>query len=133
MSTVKTPYATVLIAEDDNDNRFIMKTLLELRGYHVVEAADGQQAINLAESEQPDLILMDLRMPQLNGLSATRYLRQHPEPILRNVPIIALSAFDPSQHRAVALAAGCNDYILKPINYDRLEQLIESFLQRISI
>ena len=120
--------ATILVAEDDEDNRLVMKMLLELRGYRVVVAANGHEALEQAAREQPDLILMDLRMPQLNGLATARALRQHELPRLQRVPIIALSAYDPSQHRNVALAAGCNEYVTKPINYELLEQLIKELL-----
>jgi CheY-like chemotaxis protein len=119
---------TILVAEDNEDNRFIMKMLLEMRGYHVTTAANGREAIASAERERPDLILMDLRMPLLNGLAATRQLRQHSDSRLRQLPVIALSAYDPAQHRAVAIAAGCNDYVTKPIDYDGLEKLIDTFL-----
>jgi CheY-like chemotaxis protein len=120
--------ATILVAEDDEDNRFTMKVLLEIRGYRMLTASNGYEAIDIAEREHPSLILMDLRMPVLNGLAATRQLRQHNDPLLRQIPILALSAYDPAQHRAVAIAAGCNDYVTKPIDYDRLEKLIETFL-----
>ncbi|HZH30156.1 MAG TPA: response regulator [Pyrinomonadaceae bacterium] len=119
---------TILVAEDDEDNRFAIKLLLEIRGYRVLTAANGYEAIAVAERERPDLILMDLRMPMLNGLAATRQLRQHNNEHLRRIPILALSAYDPAQHRAVAIAAGCNDYVMKPIDYDRLENLIGTFL-----
>lgn len=119
---------TILVAEDDEDNRLTLKILLEMRGYRVLTAANGHEAIAAAERDHPDLILMDLRMPLLNGLAATRQLRQHVAPRLRQIPILALSAYDPTQHRAVAIAAGCNDYVTKPIDYDRLEKLIESLL-----
>jgi two-component system, cell cycle response regulator DivK len=128
MSNIINPKVTVLVAEDDEDNRFIMKMLLEMRGYRVVTAANGHEALANAERERPDLILMDLRMPLLNGLATTRQLRQHTDARLRQLPVIALSAYDPAQHRAVAIAAGCNDYVTKPIDYDRLEKLIETFL-----
>ncbi len=117
--------ATVLVAEDDEDNRAVMKKLLELRGYEVITASNGQEAVEEAERLQPDLILMDLKMPVLNGLAAARHIRQHSR---RRVPIIALSAYDPSQHRAVAMAAGCDEYVLKPIDYERLERLIETLI-----
>ncbi len=120
---------TILVAEDDDDNRLVMKLLLELRGYRVVLAANGQEALAVAERECPDLILLDLRMPQLNGLAAVRNLRQHKLSHLRRVPVVALSAYDPAQQRAGALAAGCNEYVAKPINYDLLEQLIKDLLR----
>ena len=118
----------ILLAEDDDDNRFVMKALLELRGYEVVEASNGQEAVELAGRAKPDLVLMDLKMPVLNGLAATRSIRQHAKDDVRRVPIVALSAYDPAQHRTVAMAAGCDDYVLKPVDYDRLENLIESLL-----
>ena len=122
--------ATILVAEDDEDNRDILRTLLALRGFDVVEAADGQQAVELARTARPDLILMDLKMPVMNGLAAARAIRQRPEPHLRAVPIVALSAYHPSQHGAVASAAGCDDYVLKPIDYGRLEAVIDGLLKR---
>jgi two-component system cell cycle response regulator DivK len=128
MGKISSTKITILVAEDDEDNRFIMKMLLEMRGYRVVTVANGQEAIISAEREHPDLILMDLRMPTLNGLATTRQLRQHTDARVRQLPVIALSAYDPAQHRAVAIAAGCNDYVTKPIDYDRLEKLIETFL-----
>jgi two-component system cell cycle response regulator DivK len=118
----------ILVVEDDDDNRFVMKTLLELRGYRVIEASNGREAVELAAREKPDLILMDLKMPVLNGLAATRSIRQRANAGARRVPIVALSAYDPAQHRTVAMAAGCDDYVLKPIDYERLERLIESLL-----
>jgi CheY-like chemotaxis protein len=84
----------------------------------------------MAAREKPDLILMDLKMPVLNGLAATRFIRQHADARVRPVPIIALSAYPPAQHRPVAIAAGCDDYVLKPVDYDRLENLIDSLLAR---
>jgi CheY-like chemotaxis protein len=120
---------TILVAEDDEDNREILRTLLMMRGFDVLEAADGHQAVARARARCPDLILMDLKMPGMNGLAAARAIRQQPDARLRAVPIIALSAYHPSQHGAVAFAAGCNDYVLKPIDYDRLEAVIDRFLK----
>ena len=120
---------TILVAEDDADNRDILRTLLALRGFDVLEAADGRQAVELARAARPDLILMDLKMPVMNGLAATRAIRQQPEPHLRTVPIVALSAYHPTQHGAVAAAAGCDDYVLKPINYEQLEAVIRRLLK----
>ena len=122
--------ATILVAEDDEDNRDILRALLALRGFDVIEAADGQQALEPARTARPDLILMDLRMPVMNGLAAARAIRQRPEPHLRTVPIVALSAYHPSQHGAIASAAGCDDYVLKPIDYDQLEAVIVRLLKR---
>lgn len=118
--------ATILVAEDDDDNRDILRTLLALRGFDVLEAADGQQAVELARTARPDLILMDLRMPVMNGLAAARAIRQQS----KSLPIVALSAYHPSQHGAVASAAGCDEYVVKPIDYNRLEAVIDRLLKR---
>lgn len=122
--------ATILVAEDNDDNRDILRTLLAMRGFDVLEAADGQQAVELARTARPDLILMDLKMPVMNGLAAARAIRQRPEAHLQTVPIVALSAYSPSQHGAVASAAGCDDYVLKPVNYEHLEAVIDRLLKR---
>jgi two-component system, cell cycle response regulator DivK len=123
---------TILVAEDDEDNRDTIRTLLALHGFEVLEAADGQQAVEVARTARPDLILMDLKMPVMNGLAAARAIRQRPEPHLQCVPIVALSAYPPSQHGAVAYAAGCDDYVLKPIDYDQLEAVFDRLLRRVA-
>ena len=113
---------TVLLVEDTEDNRFMMRRLLEMSGYRVVEATNGDEAVKLAESEQPGLILMDLSLPVIDGLAATRMIRKLPQ--LQKTPIIAVSAHDTSDFLSEALQAGCNSYITKPIDFNELEQLI---------
>ncbi|MDQ3817821.1 MAG: response regulator [Acidobacteriota bacterium] len=119
---------TILVVEDFEDNRFMMRRLLEMSGYRVIEAINGEEAIDLACREIPGLILMDLSLPQLDGLAATRRIRQHPE--LRNIPIVAVSAHDTADFHADALAAGCNDYVTKPIDFDQLEALLAKLLPK---
>ncbi|HEX8890850.1 MAG TPA: response regulator [Pyrinomonadaceae bacterium] len=119
---------TILVVEDFEDNRFMMRRLLEMSGYRVVEAVNGEEAVTLACSELPELILMDLSLPQLDGLAATRRIRQHPE--LKDVPIVAVSAHDTADFHADALAAGCNDYVTKPIDFDELEALLNRLLPK---
>src|SRR5215831_18530467 len=102
-----------LVVEDFEDSRFMMRRLLEMAGYSVVEATDGEQAVKVAEETQPVLILMDLSLPKLDGLAATRQIRQKKG--LKRVPIVAVSAHDSPQSRNEALAAGCNEYVTKPI------------------
>jgi two-component system cell cycle response regulator DivK len=119
---------TIMVVEDFEDNRFMMRRLLEMSGYRVLEAVNGEEAVILARSERPGLILMDLSLPQLDGLAATRRIRQHAE--LRNVPIVAVSAHDTADFHADALAAGCNDYVTKPIDFDQLEELLNRLLPR---
>lgn len=119
---------TVMVVEDFEDNRFMMRRLLEMSGYHVLEAVNGEEAVELAKRELPGLILMDLSLPHLDGLAATRRIRQHPK--LRNVPIVAVSAHDTADFHADALAAGCNDYVTKPIDFDQLEALLNRLLPK---
>ncbi len=116
-----------MVVEDFEDNRFMMRRLLEMSGYRVVEAENGEQAVELARSERPDLILMDLSLPLLDGLAATRRIRGFAE--LSHVPVVAVSAHDTADFHAEALAAGCNEYLTKPIDFDELERLLKSFLK----
>jgi len=120
------PIETVLLVEDTEDNRFMMRRLLEMTGYRVVEATNGEEAVRFAESEQPDLILMDLSLPVIDGLAATRAIRKLNG--LSKTPIIAVSAHDTSDFQSDALAAGCDSYITKPIDFSQLEQLIAKLL-----
>lgn len=117
---------TVLLAEDDADIRLMMSTLLGMKGYRVVEARDGQETLDAARKERPDIILMDLQLPRLNGFAVTRFIRQ--SETLSRVPIVVVSAHDPAKHRNLALAAGCNAYVQKPIDFDSLDELIVSLL-----
>jgi two-component system cell cycle response regulator DivK len=118
----------VMVVEDFEDNRFMMRRLLEMSGYRVLEAINGEEAVELAHRERPQLILMDLSLPQLDGLAATRRIRQNAE--LRDVPIVAVSAHDTADFHADALAAGCNDYVTKPIDFDQLEALLQRLLPK---
>lgn len=115
--------AVVLVVEDFEDNRFMMRRLLEMSGYRVVEAVNGNQAVEMAVKVRPDIILMDLSLPQLDGLAATRRIRSQEG--LGKVPIVAVSAHDSSDFHAEALAAGCNEYVTKPIDFDQLVQLLD--------
>src|SRR5688500_7861359 len=117
---------SILLVEDTEDNRFMMRRLLEMTGYRVVEATNGEEAVRFAESERPDAILMDLSLPVIDGLAATRAIRKLEG--LGHVPIVAVSAHDSSDFQADALAAGCNSYITKPIDFSQLEVLIARLL-----
>jgi two-component system, cell cycle response regulator DivK len=116
----------VLLVEDSEDNRFMMRRLLEMAGYGVVEATNGEEAVRFAQSERPELILMDLSLPVIDGLAATRSIRKLDG--LKQTPIIAVSAHDTSDFQADALAAGCDSYITKPIDFSQLELLIARLL-----
>jgi two-component system cell cycle response regulator DivK len=115
-----------LLVEDFEDSRFMMRQLLEMAGYNVVEATDGEEAIELAVTKQPELILMDLSLPKLDGLAATRRIRQQRG--LSEVPIVAVSAHDSPGLRTEALAAGCDEYVTKPIDFDQLSSLLTRLL-----
>lgn len=104
----------------------MMRRLLEMAGYSVVEASDGEQAVRIAEEARPVLILMDLSLPKLDGLAATRQIRQKKG--LKRVPIVAVSAHDSPESRSEALAAGCNEYVTKPIDFDHLNELLHRFV-----
>jgi len=113
----------VLIVEDHDDTRVMLKTLLGMFGCHAIEAEDGEQALNAAEKAHPDLILLDMKMPRLDGLTVTRLIRSHPN--LHEVPIVAVTGNATPQFQAEALRAGCNCCLVKPIDFDRLEELIQ--------
>ena len=115
-----------LVVEDFEDSRFMMRRLLEMAGYNVLEASDGEQAVQMAVESHPVLILMDLSLPKLDGLSATRQIRQKKG--LKTVPIVAVSAHDSPESRNEALAAGCDEYITKPIDFDHLNALLQRFV-----
>lgn len=119
---------TVMVVEDFEDNRFMMRRLLEMSGYRVLEAINGEEAVEIARREHPSLILMDLSLPLLDGLAATRRIRQVKE--LSHIPIVAVSAHDTADFHADALAAGCNDYVTKPIDFDQLEALLHRLLPK---
>ena len=106
----------------------MMRRLLEMGGYRVVEASDGEQAVQLAVQERPALILMDLSLPKLDGLAATRQIRQHQD--VGRTPVIAVSAHDSPESRAEALEAGCDEYVTKPIDFDSLTELLKGFLRQ---
>ena len=119
---------TVLLVEDTEDNRFMMRRLLEMTGYRVVEAMNGEEAVRLAKAESPQLILMDLSLPVIDGLAATRLIRKIPD--CQRTPIIAVSAHDTSDFQSEAIEAGCNCYITKPIDFNELEAMIGQLLTK---
>jgi CheY-like chemotaxis protein len=118
---------TILVVDDFDDTRLLLRTWLEKRGFRVVEADNGIDAITMAEKDSPDLIIMDVEMPQLDGLSATRRIRKVKE--LDSVPIVAVSAYGADQFREQALAAGCDEYVSTPFEPDALEGIIRSLVK----
>ncbi|MBI2303860.1 MAG: response regulator [Chloroflexi bacterium] len=118
----------ILYVEDDEMNRDMLSRRLERRGYQVVMATDGEQGIAAVHSENPDLILMDLSLPVVDGWEATRRLKEAPQ--TRSIPIIALTAHAMVGDQRRAQEAGCDDYDTKPIEFSRLLAKIETLLNR---
>jgi two-component system, cell cycle response regulator DivK len=117
---------TILVVEDSDDTRYFMRLALEDLGYRIVEAENGAQAIKIAESEHPDIILMDLSLPIMDGLAATERIRESES--LTGVPVIAVTAHQESDFRAEAKAAGFDAYVTKPVDIDFLNGLIQGLL-----
>lgn len=118
----------ILLVEDNEMNRDMLSRRLLKRGYELVMAMDGEQAIEMAGTEAPDLILMDISLPGLDGWEATRRLKAMPE--TRSIPIIALTAHAMAGDREKCLAAGCDDYDTKPVEFKRLLEKIQGFLDK---
>lgn len=116
----------ILLVEDDEMNRDMLMRRLQRRGYEVIAAADGGEAVTLTRQQSPDLVLMDISLPVKDGYQATRELKA--DPAVQHIPIIALTAHALAEDQAKALAAGCNDYDTKPIELPRLLQKIEALL-----
>jgi CheY-like chemotaxis protein len=124
--TAKTGQALILLAEDHDDTRYLYRCVLELRGYRIVEAKDGEEAVRIAQSMLPDLILMDTNLPRVDGLMATNRIRKHSA--LHNVRIIFVSGNAEPRWRGVALSAGGDEYLVKPVSLDVLEKAVASQL-----
>jgi CheY-like chemotaxis protein len=119
---------TILLVEDFDDTRLMMKMWLVKNGYRVVEAETGEEAITLAQSELPDLILMDVMMPGMNGLDATQRIREYQA--LRRTPIVAVSAYGADEYRSLAIDAGCNEYVSTPFDPSALAELIKLLISK---
>ena len=118
---------TILIVDDFDDTRLLLRTWLQKKGYDVLEAENGRRAIAVADKMKPDLIIMDVEMPELDGLEATRTIRKLNG--FADVPIVAVSAYGADQYQELALAAGCNEYVSTPFEPDALERLIRALIR----
>ena len=118
---------TIMVVEDYDDTRALLKQGLEGLGYTVLEASNGQEAVDIAHREHPDLILMDLDLPILDGIAATQRIRQ--ESHMVGVPIVAVTAYPMSYSRVKAFAKGCNEYMAKPIDMSELANLVNRYLR----
>jgi CheY-like chemotaxis protein len=117
---------TILLVEDDEDTRYIMRLELEQRGYRVIEAENGEKGVELAQLECADIILMDLSLPGIDGLEATKQIRQ--DGGIRRVPIVAVTAHQETDFRLGAKASGFDAYVTKPIDFDWLDELMVGLL-----
>jgi two-component system cell cycle response regulator DivK len=118
----------ILVVEDNPTNMRVIRMVLRSRGYWLLEATDGEEALVVAMEGRPDLIVMDIQLPKIDGLEVTRRLRQSTE--FKQIPIIALTASAMEGDREKVIAAGCDEYISKPVNTRQFPQLVEEMLQR---
>ena len=118
--------AKILIIEDTENNRVLLTRRLRPRGYDIITAADAEKGLPLVEGERPDLVLMDVGLPGINGWDATRQLKSNPA--TKHVPVIALTAHAMDGDREKAMAAGCDEYEIKPIDFNRLFEKIDRLL-----
>jgi two-component system, cell cycle response regulator DivK len=117
----------ILVVEDNEENRDALSRRLQRRGFEVLFAADGKAGVEMAKTEKPDLVLMDMNMPELDGWEATRQIKA--DPAAQNIPVIALTAHAMTGDRERALEAGCTDYHTKPVEFPKLLAQIEAILQ----
>jgi len=127
MSEQREGKATVLVADDNTDARSLLTFWLEQNGYHTLQAGDGQAADEIALRERPDLVLMDISMPHVDGFIAARRIHSHDE--LSSIPIVAITALIAQEVRSAALEAGCAEVIQKPIDYGYLSEVLDRLLR----
>jgi two-component system cell cycle response regulator DivK len=118
----------ILIVEDDPKNLKLIRDLLQIRGYTVLEATDGKQGVDMTRAKMPDLILMDIQMPVMDGFEAIRILKA--DPVMKSIPIIALTAFAMQGDREKCMEAGCNDYITKPLDTRAFVTKVKEYLEK---
>ena len=124
--TEEKSHRRIMVVEDYDDTRMLLKQGLEMLGYSVLEASNGQEAVDIADRERPDLILMDLDLPILDGIAATQRIRQQEH--MESVPIVAVTAYPLSYSRVKAFAKGCNEYMPKPIDMSELARVVNRYL-----
>jgi CheY-like chemotaxis protein len=117
----------ILVVDDHEGNREFLNAFLSGCGYNVIEAGDGLEAVKLATNANPDLIIMDLAMPVMDGFGAVQLLRKVPE--ICEVPIVACTAYDTSTHRTQAMSVGFDEFLTKPIDFQELNLVLDRFLK----
>ncbi len=123
MSAVEPANPTILLVEDDEETRYVMRLQLEQRGYRVIEAEDGEEAVELAESLSPQIVLMDISLPRMDGFEATKKIRAAEG--LAQIPIVAVTAHQETDFRQGAKESGFDAYVTKPIDFDWLCELLD--------
>jgi two-component system cell cycle response regulator DivK len=122
------PAKKVLIVEDNALNLKLLNDLLEYRGYRILSTASGEAALELAEREMPDLVLMDIQLPDVSGIEATRRLKANPKTM--RIPVVAVTAFAMSGDQAKILAAGCDEYVPKPFKVAELLEIVDRYAKK---
>ncbi|MEF3274765.1 MAG: response regulator [Chloroflexus sp.] len=120
--------ARILVVEDDVNNRDLIARLLVLMGHEPILAVDGSQGVALAREKQPDLIIMDMGLPVLNGWQATHRIKS--QPATSHIPVLALTAYAHNEDRIRSLAVGCDDYETKPIDFASFKQKVDALLSK---
>ncbi|MEA1934886.1 MAG: response regulator [Thermodesulfobacteriota bacterium] len=124
---MQSPSKKILVVEDNQDNRELLIKILKVKGFRLIEAVDGEDALQKVSAERPDLILMDISIPKIDGYEVTRRLKNQPD--FQDIPVIALTAHAMKGDREKALKAGCDGYITKPINIRELPNQVIDFLK----
>ena len=117
---------TIMVVEDYDDTRLLLRQALEAKGYRVLEAINGQEAVDVSMREHPDLILMDLDLPILDGIAAMQQIREQAD--MTDVPIVAVTAYPMSYTHVKAFAKGCNEYMSKPIDFAELYEILNRYV-----
>lgn len=118
----------ILIIEDNEQNRILVRMIIKSLNHEVIEAEDGEQGIQMAREQKPDLVLMDIQMPVMDGYAAIKILKNDPE--TKDIKIIAVTSYAMRGDRDKAIAAGADDYMAKPIDVDELSEMISKYLDR---
>jgi two-component system, OmpR family, phosphate regulon response regulator PhoB len=117
---------TILVVEDDSDSLYVLKNILSTKGYRVLEASDGEEALVVVETRKLNLILLDLQLPKLDGFGVIRRLRANAN--FENLPIVMMTACEPEKFRGTAIAAGCYDFLPKPLDFDLLDAVLDQLV-----
>ena len=118
----------VMVVEDNEKNRKLMRVVLKAKGYNIIEAATGEEALNLLKNQKPDIILMDIQLPGIDGLTLIKQIKA--SVITKDIPIIAVTAYAMKRDEQKILDTGCNAYVSKPINTQELPLIVEKYIKK---